>query len=211
MRRNKNSEDTMRVSFDLDEVLFVNPATHKTEPKLMFPFNLMFKERLRLGTPELINTLQKMGYEVWVYTSSYRSEFYIKTLFACYGVKFDSIVNAQRHLREVQQKRPNILPQKVPSYYKIKLHIDDETVICSYGREMGFDAYQLDAEDDSWKEKIIARAEEVKRKAALREEAAHGKKLSGKGSVNDSGKPAAKGSEQDAGEEPRLRGTSSSS
>lgn len=162
--KQKNSEDVMRVSFDLDEVLFVDPATHKTESQLLFPFNIIFKERLRLGTPDLINTLQKMGYEVWVYTSSYRSEFYIKTLFKCYGVKFDSIVNAQRHLKEVQRKRPNILPQKVPNYYKIKLHIDDETVICSYGREMGFDAYQLDAQDDEWKEKIIAKAEEVKRK-----------------------------------------------
>ena len=57
----------MRVSFDLDEVLFVNPATHKTEPPLPFPFNRMFTERLRLGTPELINKLQELGYEVWVY------------------------------------------------------------------------------------------------------------------------------------------------
>ena len=27
----------MRVSFDLDEVLFVSPKTHKTEPPLSFP------------------------------------------------------------------------------------------------------------------------------------------------------------------------------
>ena len=165
--KRRNNEEVMRVSFDLDEVLFVNPSTHKTESKLLFPFNLIFKERLRLGTPDLINSLQKMGYEVWVYTSSYRSEFYIKTLFRCYGVKFDSIVNAQRHLQEVQSKKSQILPQKVPSHYRIKLHIDDETVICSYGKEFGFEAYQLDAEDDEWKEKIIAKAEEVKRKWEL--------------------------------------------
>ena len=30
-------EHKMRVSFDLDEVLFVNPETHKTEPRLPFP------------------------------------------------------------------------------------------------------------------------------------------------------------------------------
>ena len=64
----------MRVSFDLDEVLFVSPKTHKTEPELKFPLNRIFKERLRLGCPELIKTLQKMDYEVWVYTSSFRSE-----------------------------------------------------------------------------------------------------------------------------------------
>ena len=162
--KTNNSQDKMRVSFDLDEVLFVNPETHKTEEELKFPFNRIFKERLRLGTPELINTLQKMGYEVWVYTSSFRSESYIRSLFHHYGVKFDGIVNASRHLKEVQKNSPTILPQKVPNRYRISLHVDDESVICSYGKEYGFDSYQLDAPDDEWKEKVIAKAEEVKKK-----------------------------------------------
>jgi hypothetical protein len=54
-------QEKMRVSFDLDEVLFVSPKTHKTEPPLKFPFNRIFKERLRLGTPDLIRSLQGMG------------------------------------------------------------------------------------------------------------------------------------------------------
>ncbi len=152
----------MRVSFDLDEVLFVSPNTHKTEPPLWFPLNKIFKERLRLGTPDLIHELQKLGYEVWVYTSSFRSERYIRWLFRCYGVRFDGIVNGNRHLREVQQKSRTILPQKLPNRYRISLHIDDESVVCSWGREYGFKTYQLDAQDDDWKEKIIQRAEEIK-------------------------------------------------
>ena len=66
--------EKMRVSFDLDEVLFVSPETHKTEPPLRFPLNRIYKERLRLGTPDLIHALQSMNYEVWVYTSSFRSD-----------------------------------------------------------------------------------------------------------------------------------------
>jgi hypothetical protein len=46
--------------------------------------------------------------------------------------------------------------------YRISLHVDDESVICSLGRQYGFEAYQLEAEDDDWKEKVIARAEEIK-------------------------------------------------
>ena len=152
----------MRVSFDLDEVLFVNPATHKTEPPLAFPLNRIYTERLRLGTPELINELQKLGYEVWVYTSSYRTEKYIRSLFRHYGVRFDGIINAQRHLREVQRDQKTILPQKMPTHYRISLHVDDETVICSLGRQYGFRTYQLDAQDDDWAKKIIERAEEIK-------------------------------------------------
>ena len=160
---NKNSDEIkMRVSFDLDEVIFVSPKTHKTEPELMFPLNKIFRERLRAGTPELINKLQEMGYEVWVYTSSFRSERYIKGLFWLYGVHFDGIVNASRHLKEVQGSRKEILPQKVPSRYHISLHIDDEEIVCKLAGQYGYNVYQLEAQDDDWKEKIIAHAAKIR-------------------------------------------------
>ena len=156
-------KEKMRVSFDLDEVLFVSPETHKTEPPLPYPLRSFFKERLRLGTPALVNELQKLGYEVWVYTSSFRTERYIRRLFHFYGVRFDGIVNGERHLREVQGKNSVILPQKMPTRYRISLHIDDEEVICSGAGQYGFQAYRLDAQDDDWKEKIIRRAEQIKK------------------------------------------------
>lgn len=159
----KQAAQKMRISFDLDEVLFVSPTDHKVEPPLIFPFNLFFQERLRLGAPDLIRTLQRLGYEVWVYTSSFRTEAYIRRLFRMYGVRFDGIINAQRHLREVQRDNKTTLPQKMPTRYRISLHIDDESVICTMGPQYGFRTYQLDAQDDDWKEKIIARAEEIKR------------------------------------------------
>lgn len=153
----------MRVSFDLDEVLFVSPKTHKTEPELPFPLNRIYKERLRLGTPQLIKALQDLGFEVWVYTSSFRSERYIRNLFRLYGTHFDGIVNGTRHLKEVQRNNKTILPQKLPNHYRISLHVDDETVICTLGSQYGFRTYQLEAQDDDWKEKIIARAKEVRK------------------------------------------------
>ena len=152
MKTKKNSENInnkMRVSFDLDEVLFVFPETHKIERPPGFPFNKIFKERLRLGTPRLINRLQ---------------EAYIKCLFFLYGVRFDGIVNGTRHLKEVQRDNKETLPQKVPSRYRISLHVDDETVICTLGRQYGFNAYQLDAQDDDWEEKIVQRAEQIKKR-----------------------------------------------
>ncbi len=158
------SERKMRVSFDLDEVLFVLPGTHKTEPPLPWPLSLIYKERLRLGTPELISTLQKQGYEVWVYTSSFRSEKYIKKLFKYYGVRFDGIVNGTRHMKEVQRDKKELLPQKLPNHYRISLHIDDETIVCNLGRQYGYNVYQLNAQDDDWKEKIIARADEIRKR-----------------------------------------------
>ncbi len=133
----------------------------------MIPLNRIFTERLRLGAPALIRALRDLGYEVWVYTSSFRSERCIRTLFALYGVRFDGIVNGDRHLNEVQKGHRETLPQKVPSHYGISLHIDDESVICTYGKEFGFEAFQLEAQDDDWKEKILERAFQVKRKKTV--------------------------------------------
>lgn len=163
MKTGQFSNSRMRVSFDLDEVLFVDPSTHKTEPELKFPFNRIYKERLRLGAPELIRTLQKEGFEVWIYTSSFRSEKYIRMLFRMYHVRFDGIVNGSRHLKEVQGSRKEILPQKMPNKYNISLHIDDEAVILSAGRTFGFKVYQLDAQDDLWKEKIMERVYQIEK------------------------------------------------
>ena len=153
----------MRVSFDLDEVLFVSPKTHKTEPALPFPLRNLFPERLRLGTPELIWELQIQGYEVWIDTSSFRSESYIRRLFRWYGVRLDGIVNGDRHLKEVQRDNKTVLPQKLPNRYRISLHIDDEAVICTAAGQYGFRAYQLNAQDDDWKEKIIEQADKIRR------------------------------------------------
>ncbi|SCY82458.1 hypothetical protein SAMN02910292_03086 [Lachnospiraceae bacterium XBB2008] len=162
MSKNDAPQNRMRVSFDLDEVLFVLPETHKTEPELIFPLNKIFRERLRLGTPKLINRMQELGFDVWVYTSSFRSESYIKWLFRFYGIRFNGIVNGTRHLKEVQRNNKTTLPQKLPNRYRISLHIDDESIVCSLGRQYGYRAYQLEAQDDDWAEKIIARAEEIR-------------------------------------------------
>jgi len=152
----------MRISFDLDEVLFVDPARFETEDPLPFPLNRIFIERLRKGTVRLINELQAQGFEVWVYTSSFRSVRYINALFRNYKVHFDQIVNGHRHNEEVQGRTKEPLPQKMPGFYHISLHIDDEDAIHESGKARGFRTYKVCEPDDQWVEKVIAEANRVK-------------------------------------------------
>ena len=56
----------MRISFDLDEVLFVDPRRYSIEPVPGRLHGMLFKERLRKGTVKLIHELQKRGFEVWI-------------------------------------------------------------------------------------------------------------------------------------------------
>lgn len=71
----------MRVSFDLDDTLFVSPEKCKTEAAPRFPFSLIYPERLRFGTISLLRWIRKQGIELWIYTTSFRSERYIRGLF----------------------------------------------------------------------------------------------------------------------------------
>ena len=48
----------MIVSFDLDDTLFVSPPEFQTENELTFPWNLIYKDRLRFGSEDLVRNLQ---------------------------------------------------------------------------------------------------------------------------------------------------------
>lgn len=151
----------MRISFDLDDTLFVDPKKFKTEKALTFPLNKIFRERLRLGTKELFNYLKEHNIEPWVYTTSFRSEHYIRRLFRCYGIRLCEVVNGERHAREVQRDNGETLPSKYPGKYRIDLHIDDDISVKQNGDTYGFRVHIIGAEDDMWAEKIINRIEEL--------------------------------------------------
>lgn len=63
-------------------------------------------------------------------------------------------------MKQPEKNRPFLTKQKL---FIIKSRKHSEA---AYG-EYGFEAFQLDADDDSWKEKVIERAEEVKRKRGV--------------------------------------------
>ena len=153
----------MKVSFDLDDTLFVSPDNFKTEKELRFPWNKIYKERLRLGTIELFQYIRKQGIELWIYTTSFRSEGYIRSLFKHYGLKVDGVVNGERHAKEVQGSRREAMPSKFPARYRIDLHIDDDISVAQNGRTYGFKVHIVGEQDDEWVEKIKGEIERYAR------------------------------------------------
>ena len=152
----------MIISFDLDGVLFVDPKYYEIEPPLIRPLDRLFPDRLRKGTVDLIHRLQSENYKVWVYTSSYRRERYIKWLFWNYHVKFDKIVNGFRHDKEVQRNRILRLPSKMPNFFQISLHIDDEESVVQNGKAYGFHVLRVSEPDPLWTEKILEEAGRIR-------------------------------------------------
>lgn len=108
-----------------------------------------------------------MDVEICIYTTSFRSERYIRGLFCCYGLKVNDIVNGERHAKEVQGERAEAMPSKYPSKYRIDLHIDDDVSVAQNGRVYGFKVHIVGAQDDNWVEKIVEEVVRIKRTKEL--------------------------------------------
>ncbi len=146
----------MIVSFDLDETLFVNPEKIQTEKPLKFPLNKIYRDRLRKGTVELLQWINGNDIKLWIYTTSFRSERYIKSIFRHYGIKINYIINGKRHAEEVQGSKKEIMPSKYPAKYHIDLHVDDEISMYQNGIAHGFRVYLLKENDTEWTDKLKA-------------------------------------------------------
>ena len=154
----------MRVSFDLDDTIFVPPGQFKTERALPFPLNRIYKERLRYGTIALFQSIQAQGIELWIYTTSFRSERHIRHHFRCYGLKIDGVVNGYRHAEQVQSNKREIMPSKYPSQYRIDLHVDDDISVAQNGIAHGFKVFIVGQQDDEWNQKILEAIEAIQKR-----------------------------------------------
>lgn len=152
----------MIVSFDLDDTLYVSAEKFHTEEELHFPWNRIYKERLRLGTKELFDRLHAEGIETWIYTTSFRSEPYIRRFFKHYGIKVGQVINGERHKKEVQGNKSEPMPSKYPAKYRIDLHIDDDVSVLMNGKTYGFKVFLIGEPDDDWVEKIMNEVTRIK-------------------------------------------------
>ena len=157
----------MTVSFDLDETLFVNPEKVPAENKLKFPLDRMYRDRLRAGTVELLKWINQNNIQLWIYTTSFRSERYIRNIFRHYGIKIDNIINGKRHAKEVQSNKKEIMPSKYPAKYHIDLHIDDEISVYQNGIAHGFRVYLLKENDTEWIVHLKKEINRIKRKSCF--------------------------------------------
>ena len=152
----------MIVSFDLDDTLYVSPNEFKTEKELAFPWNKIYKERLRFGTKELFEKLQSEGFETWIYTTSFRSESYIRKLFKHYGIKVGQVINGSRHAKEVQGNKTEPMPSKYPRKYRLGLQRDDDISVLQNGKTYGFKVYLIGPPDDEWVDKVYLEAKRIR-------------------------------------------------
>lgn len=94
---------------------------------------------------ELFDFCRQQQWEVWIYTTSYRSAFYIRKLLWVYGLRADGIVNQARHDRQVR-----VRSTKHPPTFGIDVLLDDSRGVELEGQRLGFAVIQLEPTDADW-------------------------------------------------------------
>lgn len=145
----------MRLAFDLDNTLIrCGHDFPLATPQRRILARLLSNEQLRHGIKELADHCRQRGWEVWVYTTSYRSAWRIRRLFWLYGIRLDGVVNQQRHDREARTRCT-----KHPPSFGIDLLIDDSEGVRIEGERHGFWMLVVAPEDARWAEKVHAALE----------------------------------------------------
>ena len=142
----------MRLAFDLDNTLIRCGHDFPLENfQRRIWAKLLGNEQLREGIQELVTHGRRRGWEVWVYTTSYRSAWRIRRLFWLHGIRLDGVVNQQRHDRAVQARCT-----KHPPSFGIDLLIDDSEGVRIEGERHGFRVLVITPEDAQWAAKVQA-------------------------------------------------------
>lgn len=148
------TNNTKRVSFDLDEVLIATGDCPKDEEPGK-PWSVVTKERLKIGAPVLIHELQGLGYDVWVYTSSFKSEKYIRAIFKGYKVNPDGVINGVALKKQQNKESMSKVKEAMKNKYVTTLHIDGGHVLYTNKETKDYDYISLQCADSDWASKVI--------------------------------------------------------
>ena len=154
----------MRIAFDLDDTLIPGRIPFPLEPLPGNPLRRWWAtERLRRGSPQLINQLWNAGHEVWVYTTSLRGPTRTKLLFRGYGTRVGTVINESIHRKQVTSLGQSYKTlAKFPPAYQIDLLIDDSEAIVAEGKRFNYDVLKIQPDDEAWIERICERVGLVK-------------------------------------------------
>ena len=149
------SDHDKRVSLDLDEVIFCDPEKTEAEKPLKFPFNKIYKERIRKGIPSLLHILSRNGYDIWVYSSKYYSYDYISNYFKKYSVRLNGIITGTARKVKGKEEASKRIEKMFKEKYSETLHIDDKVVLRTIKGQKDFDDIPIVDEGDGWAYAVI--------------------------------------------------------
>ena len=157
-----NASSDMRVTLDLDEVVFRPENDPYLEKPLLFPLNRIYRERIRLGVPALFNFLNSRRCDIWVYTARYCSLDDLKRLFRHYHMRVTGIVTGTARKINAGSKTGKEVEKMITACYRKTLHIDNELVLCTNRDTRAFEEHRLSGSAADWSREVMEIIGEMK-------------------------------------------------
>lgn len=158
-----SSRSSCRISFDLDDTLICYQEGAPCELALPWYLSwLTHAEPLRRGARELFRRLQDDGWELWIYTTSHRSPWSVRSWLWCHGIRVSRVVNQDVHDRHFRNQPRSEAPSKNPAAFGIALHVDDSLGVQIEGKRHGFNVVVISPEDLDWVAKVTHAAENIR-------------------------------------------------
>ena len=140
--------DSMRVSFDLDEVLICDPDKYPAE-KLPFPLNVAFPETIRKNAGLLTAALCDFSFDVWVYTGKFYSSRHVKALLGIHRGRVSGVINGVN-----KKYSDSPIQESFRNKYRVAVHIDNESIIWIDTRKKEYEIIDIKS-DKYWANKAF--------------------------------------------------------
>jgi hypothetical protein len=161
----------MKIAFDLDDTLIPGSRGMPCEPTVPWSWlRPWFNEPLRRGTRHLLAERTRSGWDVWIYTTSYRDPLYLRIWFLLLGVRLGGVVNQAIHDRVLAGKLAEFKrngrypPSKYPPAFGIDLLVDDLEGVRLEGKQYGFAVVRVAPDDPDWTARVLAAVGEMKQR-----------------------------------------------
>lgn len=152
----------MRISFDLDETIICYGESVPQEPRLPWYLRLLVRdEPLRQGTRQLVHDLLSRGWEVWIYTTSFRRPAAVERWLRCHGIRVAGVINQDVHEAQLRRTPMDRIPTKNPAAFGIALHIDDSEGVRQEGEAHGFRVLVISRNDEDWTDRVLQAADAI--------------------------------------------------
>lgn len=146
----------MKVSFDLDDTLICYQESVPREPnRVPWPLKFWLDEPLRLGSCKLFENLKKLGCEIIIYTTSYRSSLRVCLWLFFYGLYVKKVINQTAYDKYLRDNSNAYRISKNPKIFGIDLHIDDSEGVRLEGERYGFNVVVVSPDDQNWHKKVL--------------------------------------------------------
>lgn len=160
-RMMEQTDNCKIVSFDFDEVLLSSHEADQ-EPIRDSLFSRRFKERLRKGAPELIKTLQSMGYDVWIYSGGYMEEDSVNDFFSMYEITVNGMLNGINEKKGNHTTNTKDIKEMMDQKYHVSCHIDNESVLYVDRNTKEYQNYSIPDFDTAWANGVTAILEKLR-------------------------------------------------